>query len=240
MKRLIILVVLATALSAPLAAQQFISYDRNVRLYMSQGLAYNFNVSARMFGRSDLAFLETPFRLAVDTRVVKWLSIYAGLDFVYSYHLYTYRGYEINKHNLFIRLPLHVRFYPMSLRDERYKNFYLSLGLFAHFWPVNGYVINAGGGKVFQGTAYSTEDNMLFPPAVYTKANVGFTISLGNSFVVRENVLFGLELFSNYLFIPFLNGYAIEPNFKIEDDIMLNFMVNVGIAFSFGFELASF
>lgn len=240
MKKVVLLVAFIAALSAPLAAQQFISYDRNVRLYISQGLAYNFNASTRMFDQSDLAFLEAPFRLAVDTRLVKWLSIYGGLDIVYSYHLYAYRGYEINKHNLFIRLPLHIRFYPMTLRDERYKNFYLSLGLFAHFWPVNGYFINAGGGRKFEGSAYRSDDNMLFPSEVYTKANVGLTISLGNSFVVRENVLFGLELFSNYLFIPFLNGYTTEPHFKIDDDVMLNFMVNVGIAFSFGFELASF
>lgn len=240
MKKRYLIVILLISLSGPLFSQQFVSFERHLRLYLSQGLSYNFNVSRDMFDRTDLAFLETPFRIALDVRVVKWLSIYSGVDFVYSYHLYSYNSYEINKHNLFIRLPLHLRFYPMSLRDERYKNFFLSFGFFAHFWPVNGYYINAGGGKIYQGSVYNSTDSMLFPSSVYTPANVGLTISLGNSFLIRDRVLFGLELFSNYLFIPFLNGYRADPDFYLKESVMLNFMVNVGIAFSFGFELYNF
>jgi hypothetical protein len=190
--------------------------------------------------KKDLAFIEVPLKINLDFRLIKWISLQFGFDLFYNYHLYQIDDVNINNHNLFIRLPLTLKVYPLSNMDERYNNVYLGFGVFAQFWPLNQYYINTV--QKYSGNAYQPDEtlNYLYPGDVYTKSNIGFTFSLGNHFFFSQRAFFGIEMFTNYLFIPFLNGYWATPDYWINEHVMLNFMINVGIGITIGLEFFSY
>lgn len=213
--------------------------DPIIRLYFSTGASYNFDISLRSFSQTAPVFFDIPFRIAVDVRFINWFSLYAGLETVYAFHLneYEHENLRLQNHNMYIRLPFLVRFYPMVFNNENYQNVYLAVGGFAHFWPVQFYnVYDSDEEETTVENGYFPMHSDLPPAHVYSPANAGLSFAVGNSFPFGKNMLFGLELFMNYMFLPYKNGYYANPAFQIDNWVMLNFYANIGIMISIGIE----
>jgi hypothetical protein len=87
--------------------------------------------------------------------------------------------------------------------------------------------------------AYATENIYLPPKNIYTPVNAGFYLSIGNHFPITEQVLFGIELYSDYLFVPVLNGYYVDPQVKNNNGmIQMDFYIKFGFSMSFAFDLS--
>ncbi|MCG8568514.1 MAG: hypothetical protein MJB14_00090 [Spirochaetes bacterium] len=235
-----IIIFLIFIIPCSLFSQKFISLDRSGKLLFGLGIAYNFNISQDLVERYDPVFLEVPFKINFDLRVHHRLSLLFGVNVVYGYHQYLYLEETFHKQNLYIRIPVIFKIYPFSQSQQRYYNVYIGLGIFAHFWLLNWYHYKDENGAQYYGNAYKTEDSLLYPGDIYTKYNVGISLAMGNHFYIGKRAIFGIELFSNFICLPFWNGYFNTPDFYINDHVMLNFQVNVGIGVSIGLELFKF
>lgn len=218
------------------------SNNVSARFIISTGLAYNLKLSTNFYYQQDVLPLSIPLKFAFDTRFTEWFSLYTGIDFVYQIRTYnnTIGSEQITfyNNNFFIDLPLIFKFYPLASKYDIYENFYIGLGVYPHFWLVNN-VYFVMGGKSYDENAYLTDNANLPPQKIYTPVNAGFYLSIGNHFTISEKVLFGIELFSDYLFIPVINGYNIDPVFLNGNKVaQMDFYLKFGLVMSFAFELS--
>lgn len=215
------------------------SQDNTVTLDAGIGVNYNFNFSfdSDIFSRSDIVFLDIPLSIGVDIRRNPYASFYTGLEIIYAYHLYKNLGHEIHNHNLYFRIPLMVKLYPLAIKDPKYWNFYVITGALLHFWAVNAYALEVD--NTFEGGIQYAPDHDCLPPGnIYTPANIGIKLGVGNSFPVAERVFLGLELYTTFYVIPFRNAYYFNENYiDYNGTIMINSMANVGLKFYAAFEL---
>ena len=212
------------------------------RFIIGTGICYNLKVSTNYYYQQDILPLSIPLKFAFDTRFTDWFSLYTGVDFIYQIRTFnnTINNEQVTFYNnsFMIDLPLIFKFYPMASKFDIYENFYIGLGLFPHFWVVNNVYFELNDEK-FTLNVYDTENRYLPPKKIYTPVNAGFYLSIGNHFTISDNVLLGIELFSDYLFVPVLNGYYVTPHIVNEDDaVQLDFYIKFGLSMSFAFDLS--
>ena len=221
--------------------KNYYSSETSVRLFINTGISYNFKITTDYSSQIDSLFLDVPLCVGVDTRFIEWFSIYSGVDFLYGLHslkeTIDSETYIFYLHNMFIRIPFIIKFYPFIYKDQAYLNFYLGLGVFAHFWPLNCYYIIPENNAILLGNSYQPSHKKMPPGNIYTPANIGFKFSIGNHFPVSYRTLFGIELYFNYLFIPYVNGYYFNQNYNRGNAVILEFNASVGILISIGINL---
>lgn len=213
----------------------------NIKLLFSAGFAYDFTPSTDIYYKENPVFIEVPLNVNLDFRFRERFSLFTGLDLSYAVYTYnnTYYKTNIYFHNIFIRIPFTVKFYPITHLDEAYENFYIGLGLFLHVWVLNYYFIQSKYGYNKTGNAYFPTHEETPPGKVYTPANIGFKLSLGNVFYLSDKTLLGFELYASYLFIPFVNGYYQNINYNLDNGIIMDFCPSVGALFYIGVDLTN-
>jgi hypothetical protein len=214
----------------------------STRFIISTGISYNLKVSTNYYYQQDLLPLSIPLKFGFDTRLTDWFSLYTGIDFVYQIRSFSNaigsQQITFYNNNFIIDLPLIFKFYPLAQKFDIYENFYVGLGVFPHFWVVNN-VYYEYDEKTHIENAYSTDDKYLPPKKIYTPVNAGFYLSIGNHFLITDKVLFGIELFSDYLFVPVLNGYYTDPQVKSNNGMtQMDFYIKFGFSMSFAFDLS--
>jgi len=218
----------------------YFGYPFSAKFFIGLSAAYNYKISTDFSYQSGGVFMSAPLDFIFDFRFIEWFSLASGASFIYGINTYNsnIKGQSVSfyNHNLFIRVPFQVKFYPMVYKNDSYANFFFGVGLFAHFWPINGYYYENSGDKNF-GDRYNPSVKDLPPGGIYTPTNVGLKLSLGNCFTVAKNTFIGLELFADYLFIPIVNGYYNNINFKPNNNVILDFSGSIGVAALIGFEL---
>ncbi len=223
-----------------LSSINYFGFPFSAKFFVSLSAAYNYKISTDFSYQTNGVFMTIPLEFNFDFRFIEWFSINPGISFVYGINTYT--GVHENNtisffnHNLFIRLPIQIKFYPMVYKNDNYANFFLGVALFPHFWVANGYYYELNN-KYFYGSRYSPDHKTMPPGGIYTPVNLGLKLSIGNSFLVAKNTYLGLELFADYLFIPIVNGYYNDINFKINDNVILDFSGSIGVSLSIGFPM---
>lgn len=213
----------------------------SVRFYFNTGVSYTFPITTDYISQIDIGTINIPLSFGFDIRFKDWLSLYTGTDFIYGIH-FTKRtidgiNYEYYFHNMFIQIPLLVKFYIMYDKDPAYSNFYIGLGGFLHFWPVNFYYIKTNTDLIHSGNTYNPAHSEIPPGNIYTPINIGLKVAIGNHFYVSDRTLLGLEFYLNYLFIPTVNGYYFGQNYNRGNAIILEFSGSIGMIISIGFDM---
>jgi hypothetical protein len=90
---------------------------------------------------------------------------------------------------------------------------------------------------VHTGNNYRPYHSEMPPGNIYTPANAGIKFCIGNHFYVSNKTLLGLEFYTTYLFLPFINGYYFGLNYNRGNHVIMEFDLNVGIVFSIGIDL---
>jgi hypothetical protein len=215
--------------------------DKSLRFNTGIGVGYHFKISTDYSEQTESFFLEIPLRFGLDYRFSDWFSLYWGTDIVYGLHTYlqSFSGtqYTFYINNLFIKVPFDIKFYPMVQRNEAFNNFYISTGIFLHFWPMNIFYTNAKGHSDKYGNSYIAKSLLMPPGTVYTPVNIGTKLAIGNQFFIADHTLFGLELFGSYMFIPYLNGYYPATKYSRGRNVVVEFSATVGISLSIAVEL---
>jgi len=212
----------------------------SLRLFFNLGVAYNLKLTTDyLFQEYDVS-LNFPFEINFDYRFKEWFSLNFGLYFAYNFRTYsiinpdnTTIDYYMN--SLFIRLPFNIKFHPFVYKSDDYRNFYVGIGLFPHFWPVNTYYYKYR--EEYYGDNYTNQNENLIDGKLYTPVNFGTKFSIGNAFVISKKALFSFELYAEYLFLPYTNGYYYGINYKTNSDILLEFAITFGVSISFGIQL---
>jgi hypothetical protein len=216
----------------------------STRFIITAGIDYNLKISTNYYYEQDILPLSIPLKFGFDTRFAQWFSLYAGVDFIYQIRTInksiSNEPTTLYNNNFFIDLPIIFKFYPLASSLDVYENFYIGLGIFPHFWVVNN-IYYISGSKSYSENAYDTTNEILPPKNIYTPVNVGFHLSIGNHFPVTDTFLIGIELFSDYLFIPVLNGSYVKPPVMTDNDYpQLDFYINFGFALSFAFQISGY
>ncbi len=224
-------------------AQDFYTLQPSVRLLIGAGVAYNFPITTDYITQVETFNLDVPLNFGIDLRYVNWVSFYTGLEFYYNLHTYQRTiddvGYTYYINSMFINIPFMAKFYPMYDKDKAYSNFYIGVGGFLNFWPVNTYYVTTNTDLIHTGNCYSPVHRELPPGNIYTPANIGFRFSIGNHFYVTDSLLLGIEMFLNYLFLPVLNGYYFNDYYNRGNAVILEFKASIGIVLSIGIDLTS-
>ena len=239
-KFIILLIIL---ISSSLIAQDFDYYSEhpNVKLYVNFGFSYHFPITTDYNTQTDALFLDFPLNIGVDIRTREWVSFYTGIEFIYGINYQKliiedqYYAFYIN--SLFIRIPLVAKFYPFSKKNDAFHNFYFGVGGILHFWPVNYYYVITYDNLIHTGNSYSPYHSELPPGNIYTPANAGFKFCIGNHFFVSNKILLGVEFYTTYLFLPYINGYYFSQNYNRGENIILEFDLNIGVVFSIAIDL---
>lgn len=240
MKKRLLLIV------ACMVCASFYSHSQMVlppaKLQIGLGFSYNIPITTDYNSTIDAFFLDVPFGGGVDFRFSETFSLFTGVSFLYGLHAYQDEIenddlYTVYLHYMFIRIPLIARFYPLVNFDYTYENFYIGLGGFLHFWPVNMYYITGASGSESSGNGYTPGHDLIPPGNIYTPANIGIQIAVGNYFNPDSRVMFGLELNFNYLLIPYINGYYFGENYNRGAEVILDFNASVGVAMSIAVQI---
>jgi len=215
----------------------------NINLLIATGFAYDFSVSTDLAYKDKYLSIEVPINTGLDFRFSDKFSIYTGIDLLYDIYYYDLKAEDDNNsyyiHNLFIRLPVVIKLYPLVTVNELYSNLYVGFGLFLHIWALNYYFVTTDLGYSLTGSSYFPSHKELPPAGVYTPVNLGFRLTFGNHFQVSEKVLLGVEFFGNYLFIPYINGYYNNIMYNEDGAVIMEFMPSVGVLMSIGINLKS-
>ena len=215
----------------------YFGFGTHINVHINLGISYIVNLSTDMDNKSEHFNLDVPFGIAIDTRFIEWFSLYGGIEVLYCVNSFS-TGYfgSINYyyiHNLLVRLPYIVRFYPFVYKSEQYENIFLSAGVVINFSPLSYYYIK-NDDKTYYGNIYNSKRSFVLPSDMYSPANIGLRLSMGNNFSISNKNYFGLELYLLYLFIPTINGYVNGLNYNLGGDTLLNFSLSVGIVLSIG------
>ena len=243
----IFLLILAFSTLSPktteLNAKNIFGYESNVTIYGAIGVSYNFPASnIQLIQYKEYYSFNTPLSFGINIQFIEWWSLYIETGFVYN--LSGYKEIRDNNslvfynHNFKINLPISARFYPMVYRGEKYENFFLSIGLIAGFHPVNYFLVVRNNKDTITADGYNT-DNEIFPaPSIYMPVNPGIKVVMGNAYKVSEKALIGLDVFSEFLFIPIKNGYLAKPVYKdITGKVPIEFSVSIGISITIGYRV---
>lgn len=239
MKKILLLIVFIT-MTLVMNSQQSVRYtvfDPKVTFNLGLGISYDFNFNREIYARNDIIFIDMPLSMEFDIRFRPTVAFTTGADFIYSYHSYKSNGHNVINNSLFITVPLYFKFFPMAeLGEEGYSDFYVALGLTAFFWPVNTYYYKTKSGSV-SGNNYSQSNTEVYPKETYSFANVGLHLGVGNTKAFSDVVSGGIELYINYLFVPYLNGYYRTPHYYENGNVPLNFWGDIGLKIYLGFIL---
>lgn len=215
-----------------------------LRLLINSGIAYNFKISTDYNVQTESFFMDVPIAVGVDYRINDWFSLYGGIDITYGLHSYRQSMgdlfYTFYIHNLFLRIPVNFKFYPMAHKNPAYDNFYVSPGLFLHFWPMHIYYNVAKDSSISYGNMYAPSHSFMPPKNIYTPVNLGTKLSIGNHFYITNKILFGLELYWTFMFLPYINGYYFNNNYARGGNVILEFNSSVGISISLGIDLIGY
>ena len=213
----------------------------SLRLFFNLGVAYNLKVTTDYFYQEYDISLNVPFEINLDYRFKDWFSLNFGLCFAYNFRTYnipnpdeTSIDYYMN--SLFIRLPFNIKFHPFVYKNDDYRNFYIGIGFFPHIWAVNTYYYVKYKNEYY-GNNYTDQNSDLVHGKLYTPVNLGTKFSIGNTFLISRKALFGLELYAEYLFLPYINGYYNGINYKTNSNVLLEFVFSFGVSISFGAQL---
>jgi hypothetical protein len=237
------IILLLFIVCSPLIAQQLDYYSEypNVKLYINFGLSYHFPITTDYYTQTESLFLDVPLTIGVDIRTREWVSFYTGLELIYGINYQKFiiedEFYTFYTNSFFIRIPLIAKFYPLVKKNEAFHNFYLGVGGVLHFWPINYYYIITPDNLIHTGNAYQPYHNEHPPGNIYTPANLGFKFCIGNDFYVSNKILLGVEFYTTYLFLPYLNGYYFNQNYNRGENVILEFDLNIGLVFSIGIDL---
>jgi hypothetical protein len=235
------LLIILTCVAFSSYGRNYFGYEYSSRLYLSSGINYNFIITSDQNFFYDSYHFSIPLLMTLDFRFIEWFSLAPAFELDYSLETMRLRDTLpvsdlVYNHSLIIKLPLNIRFYPLVYKNDLYQNFYLSVGFFPWFWTVNAFYYERDRVK-YSGNAYQTEDPIFPDPGVYTPVNGGIKLAIGNSFPVHDKVLVGLELFGEYLFAPYVNGYSGNLNYAPYGPVVLKFNASFGALLSIGFEL---
>lgn len=215
-----------------------------LRLLFNTGIAYNFKISTDYNVQTESFFLDIPLSAGIDYRAKDWFSLNAGLDVTYGLHTYLQNingtVFTFYIHNLFLRVPLNFKFYPLAHKDPAYDNFYIAPGVFLHFWPMHLYYITSKTVGTNTGSMYDPTHTYLPPKNIYTPVNLGTRLAIGNHFYVSNKILFGLELYWTFMFIPYINGYYFNNNYSRGGNVIIEFNSSVGVSVSIGVDLMGY
>lgn len=230
-------------ISSPLIAQNYDYYREhyNIKFYINLGFSYHLPITTDYDSQTEAFFADIPLTFGVDIRTRNWTSFYTGLELIYGINyqrlLIDDEYYSFYTNSFFIRIPLIAKFYILAKKGEAYENFYLGVGGILHFWPVNSYYIITYDNLVHTGNNYRPYHSELPPGNIYTPANAGFKFCIGNHFYVSNKTLLGLEFYTTYLFLPFVNGYYFNQNYNRGNKVIMEFDLNVGVVFSIAIDL---
>lgn len=222
---------------------KYFGWSTTLNILINTGISYNFKITTDYNNQSQLFCFDVPLGIGIDTRFIEWFSLYGSVEFIYSINAYKIdiqnkqNLYYIN--SMFIRLPFIVKFYPLVYKSDDYANFYFSSGLLLSFWPINYYIIRREN-EQFIGNSYFDKNDFMAPINSYTITNLGIRLSIGNQFNISKRGLFGLELYLLYLFLPYLNGYYFNNNYNIGGDVLVEFIMEIGITLTFGIRLKGY
>ncbi len=213
----------------------------SLRLFFNLGAAYNLKITTDYEYQQNDVSLNVPFEINLDYRFRDWFTLNFGLYFAYNFRMYetpfpdeSSITYYMN--SLFIRLPFNIKFHPFVYKNDAYRNFYIGIGFFPHFWPVNGYYY-VKNKKEYYGSNYAPQTSDLIDGRLYSPVNFGTKFSIGNAFLISSKGLFGLELYAEYLFLPYINGYYYGIDYKTNSNVLLEFTASFGVSISFGAQL---
>ena len=213
MKKNFVLLFILLAIPSFSASIMFEQELQETYITIGAGLSYNFNFNADLDSGTEIAFFDAPLALGVGFRIRRFLSIHTGIHTLYSYHNYKHKGGEIEQHSLLLDLPFELKFYPFAAREATHYHFAIGVGLFARFWPLN-HITMTKNDEQYSFNAYTPTTTSIFPGDSYAIANVGTSVTLGNTFMFNERVGGGLELGLRYLFLPYINGYASKSPYR--------------------------
>ena len=209
-----------------------------IRLFINPGIAYHFPITTDYSTIDSTIFMEIPLNINVDIRSSDWISLLTGIEFSYgiNYQKLTLdeEKYAFYLHNLFIKIPLLLKIYPMVKKHDAYYNFFFGIGGFLHFCPLSLYLVYTESNLIHSGNIYRPSHSEMPPGNIYTPVNLGFRFSVGNHFYISNKMQLGIELFSNYLLIPPVNGYYFGMNYRRGSNVIMDFDLSVGVVFCFG------
>jgi len=143
MKKRIITLMLIILFVFKINSINYFGFPFSAKFFIGISAAYNYKVSTDFSYQTNGVFMTVPLEFTFDFRFIEWFSLNPGVSFIYGINTYTsnYNSQVISfyNHNLFIRLPFQVKFYPMVYKNDSYANFFIGVGLFPSFWAVNGY-----------------------------------------------------------------------------------------------------
>jgi len=219
----------------------YYSGNLNINLIIATGFGYDFSVSTDLSYKEKFLFIEVPINTGVDLRFSDRFSVYTGIDLLYGVSYYDLIAENDNNiyytHNLFIRLPVVIKLYPLVTINEMYNNLYVGFGLFLHIWALNYYYVTTHYGYSLTCSSYFPSHKEMPPEGVYTPVNIGFRFTFGNQFHVSDKVLLGIEFFADYLFIPYINGYYNNIMYEEGGAVIMEFMPSIGVMISIGINL---
>ncbi len=223
-------------------ARNIFGYESNLTFFGNAGITYNFPASTvSLFQYKEFYGLSVPISFGVNIQFIEYWSLFVETSFIYDLRgtkeTINNDSFVIQNHNIFIDIPIMARFYPMAYKGPQYENFYISVGLLAHFWPGNFYYINKNNGTIISGNGYiDTAGGIMPDTAVYNPVNFGIKVVLGNAYTINDNFIIGVDIYSKFLFLPIINGYNTSPAYidTITGVIPVDFYVNLGVSLSFG------
>jgi hypothetical protein len=240
MKRIIIILLLLGISSLLTASEKekppMFSMQPSIRLSGAAGITYQFKVSTDTSSTMDIVNLEIPVRVILDYRFIEWFSLSWSIEAAYGIHLYTAAPtgdtYNYYIHSIFVRVPFMVKFHPLVYKSDRFWNTYLAVGLFFHAWPLNYYQLLADT-TTLSGNSYKPTHTEMDPAGIYSPVNIGFRFAIGNQFDIRARGFFGTEVFTNFLFLPVINGWY-KDGWNRGYQTVVDFSLTIGVAVSFG------
>lgn len=210
----------------------------SIDLMFGSGITYNFLASTNNSYKEKYLFLEVPLNSEITFRINEYFSLGTGIELTYG--IITYKkefNEEYEKHylnNLFIRIPFAIKLYPLVNISNNYDRFYIGFALFFHGWILNSYYVVLENSDSISGNCYHPTHENMPPSGVYTPVNIGFKFSIGNNFRVSNKTLIGLELLGSYLFLPVINGYYNNINYKESNVTIVEFVPSIGASVSIG------
>lgn len=241
MKKYIFLIIILSFASLIINSYDYYATHTDIKLNINLGFSYHLPITTDYNTQAASLFLDVPLCIGVDIRKSDWVSFYTGIEAIYGINYQKFliedEYYYFYTNSLFIRIPFMAKFYPMFKKNDAFQNFYIGIGGILHFWAINYYYVVTSENLVHTGNNYKPYHDEMPPGDIYTPVNLGLKFCIGNHFYVSNRVLLGIEFYTTYLFIPFINGYYFSRNYNRGGNVILEFDLNAGLAFSIAVEL---
>ncbi len=239
-KRFYLFITLLCFLSVYATESQIKDDTPSVFFMSGVGIGYDLDFGSNFIFASteNRALFDVPLFFEVDVRLNRDFSIGTGIQFIYNLHYYFRSNVEYYRNSLFIDIPVNFRYYPMAKIDPSYSSFYIGAGAFVRFWAVNAMTYYGDGYNHSANVYDQNQTDLSYPSQVYSPANIGLSVFLGNRFAITNRVGLGLDFFFKATLIPNINGYWSTPNtVDSHGNVPLSFWADVGAKFFVSVEL---